>query len=411
MALPLPASRSLTGDLYDIQNAITKDSLAKRRQEIENQYLPYTSYAQAQSQLAYANYLPWQIKSQILSNPYLALSLKDHPEMLNKMLEEFGKNMPSTNTLSNGMNMPLPSSINNNPKGLLGFLAQKLMGGQNNNAMNQMPPFNNSSSPESQTSPGVNIQGPSGASPSSSPTNFPLVPSTQGGAGGVIGKQTAPFTQSPYIKNPTIPNPNNPNEVISAPNEETVTSSQKAVLAAKRVEPILNNIIRDFQDIYNIPGALKLISSVGGNLSGASPETLEKLGVPKGQYSKFLKAQNNVDKAIIDVMKVYDIHQEAGMNEIIKNILSFHPGEDKEGYLDRVKSEINDLKTQQNVNEQAMTGGYSVSALGNQPEAKKEGIANVQNPQLNAPSQEDLEYTAKLYHMSVDEVKKQLGIK
>jgi hypothetical protein len=213
------------------------------------------------------------------------------------------------------------------------------------------------------------MQLPGGGAPQGGGGNFPLVPSTQGGAQGAIGAQTAPMVKSPFIPVATVPNAQG--GITQAPSGETISSGQKAVLAAKRVEPILQNIQRDWKNVYNLPGVIKIGASALGNLSGASPETLKKFGIDKSAYSKYIKATNNVDKAIIDVMKVYDIHQEQGMNERMGNIIRPHPGEDEEGYLDRVQSEINDLKNQQNINENALGSGFNIG--GNQPPQAQAG--------------------------------------
>lgn len=368
MAIPLPrvvadveAGGPLATSMRGL-NALTQSSLENKIKSAEADYAPYTAYANALSHQAYANYLPWQIKSQVLSNPYLALALKDRPDLLNKMLSEFGEGMSNPNALTGGVTIPAPSQRG---AGMLSGLLNKLFhgnmlgsqgggsggnplaagaqGGQNQNPMTQMP-------------------GGGAAPPTGGGGNFPLVPSTQGGAQGAIGAQTAKMVQSPFIQTPTVPNAQG--GVTQAPSAETVSSGQKAVLAAKRVAPILQNIMRDWKNVYNLPGVVKIGASALGNLSGASPETLKKFGIDKGAYSKYIKATNNVDKAIIDVMKVYDIHQEQGMNERMGNIIRPHPGEDEEGYFDRVQGEITDLKNQQTINETALGSGFDIGGQG-----------------------------------------------
>lgn len=389
MAIPLPRVISDIGPGGALTTNL-QGSNALAVSNAEAKYAPYTAYANALSHQAYANYLPWQIKAQVLSNPYLALALKDKPELLDKMLNEFGEGMSNPNVLNGGVTIPAPGGRSDS---MLGALFNKLIHG------NVMGPQGGSSNPLAAPPSGGGsntlMQSPGAAPQGGGGGNFPLVPSTQGGAQGAIGAQTAPFVKSPYISTPTIPNAQG--GVVQAPNAETVAAGQKAVLAAKRVDPILSNIQRDWKDFYTIPGFLKLVGSGAANILGMDQDTARKFFVNKGDYSKFLKAQNNIDKSVIDVMKVYDIHQEAGMNERIANIIQPHVGEDKEGYLDRVKSEINDLRTQQDINEKAITSGfdvggqagaapqpsanpYSTQNLSNQAASNGQGMANVQNP-------------------------------
>lgn len=411
MAIPLPRVVSDIGPGGALTTNL-QGSNALAMSNAEAKYAPYTAYANALSHQAYANYLPWQIKAQVLSNPYLALALKDKPELLDKMLNEFGEGMSNPNVLNGGVTIPPPGGRGDS---MLGALFNKLIHG---NVMGpQAGGGNPLAAPPSGGGSNTLMQSP-GAAPQGGGGNYPLVPSTQGGAQGAIGAQTAPFVKSPYISTPTIPNAQG--GVVQAPNAETVAAGQKAVLAAKRVDPILNNIQRDWKDFYTIPGFFKLVGSGAANILGMDQDTARKFFVNKGDYSKFLKAQNNIDKSVIDVMKVYDIHQEAGMNERIANIIQPHVGEDKEGYLDRVKSEMNDLRTQQTINEQAITSGFNVGspeqvapapAVAQPGATAQPGAQGGGERQISPDMVKAIQDTATKYNMSVPDVIKYLESK
>lgn len=369
MAIPLPRVVADVGPGGGLATSL-EGLNALRQSNAIAKYAPYNAYADAMSKLAYAQYAPYQIQAQVMSNPLMALAFKDHPEQFAAMMKDFTKSVPSQNGLANNLGIPVPGQTGN---GLLGMLLGKITG-QGGNALAQgMPEQGASTNP---------LSAPAGTPAAS--TNA-LNPGLGGTAAGAIGATTAPLVKSPFIPSPTVPNQQG--GLTQAPTAETITSGQKAITAAKRVDPILKNIMRDFQDVYNVPGFIKTAGSALGNLSGASPETLKKFGISKDAYSKYLKAESNVKKGIIDVMKVYDIHQEEGMNDRIADILRFHPGEDKEGYFDRVKSEIDDLKTQQSINEKAITSGFEVNPEG-QPEAVAVSAPTVtQRKKPRSPSQ------------------------
>jgi hypothetical protein len=388
-------------------NALTKENLENKILGEQAKYAPYSAYGDALSKIATANMVPYQLQSQIMSNPMLWMAVKDNPAAINALVENFGKSIPDMSHITGSV--PAPSQRS---QGLLGALLSKLQmgheqeqaqGGQGGGNALMQPP-----APLSPTGEGR-------------PTN-PLVPATGSGAAAVAGNAMAPGMTSPYKAGSLIADPNNPGGVRSVPTAETTAGGQKAVLAAKRVEPIINNIFRDFQDVNNVPGMAKLAASYAGNVSGLSEDTLKKFGVSPTAYSKYIKAQNNIDKSIIDVMKVYDLHQEEGMNERIGNILKFHPGENKEGYFDRIKSELNDIKTQQGINEGAIGGGFGIGGQQGEAPTAPQATGNKQ-PQnaykedLQQPNNEgeplkydmaSLQETARVHGISVPEVIKQL---
>lgn len=158
MALPLPAPRSLTGDLYDVQNALTKDALEKRKQEITNQYLPRNLSAKAQAEEAYARLLGPQFTAKLIGNENILSQIKDPKarEIIQGIVNagigtsnnslQYQPGMPQTNSSSG--NALLDMAIGGIPKGM-----STLMGGNQgqsptrsqfqNNGVSQPQPLSN----------------------------------------------------------------------------------------------------------------------------------------------------------------------------------------------------------------------------------------------------------------------------
>ena len=158
----------------------------------------------------------------------------------------------------------------------------------------------------------------------------------------------------------------------------------------------------------------KIGSGVLGHIVGASDETLKKFGTDKNAYSRLIKFRNNVDKSVIDLMGVYGIHQEEGMNKRIANILELQPGESKEGYFDRVKSEIDDLRTQQSINEGTATSGFSVNPQEQPsqvvpPPAYMNNESNEEGSSLPSKTVKALQDTASQHKTSVPMVIQELS--
>lgn len=403
---PLPAG----GQMFHTMNSVKKENLERRKQEIENQYLPYISYADAQSKMAQANYLPWQIQSQILSNPYLALALKDNPAALNKMMEDFGKNMPTAGSMSNTMNMPLPGQ--NQGNGLTALIPQlinKLMGrgGQQPQQGGMQP---SGSMPTQQ--PGNSLV----------PTNQPsggrvnaLVPGATSTAQGLIGSQTAKILDSPHQPGVLIPDPNNPGQTISTPTASTTESTQKAILASKRVAPILTKLADQMGEFLTLEGKAKELSARAGNLLGFTPEQLKEAGLDANMPSRYASAQSKVKIAPADLLKSFGLDDTVDALHRLGTSMEPILGEGKEGYKARVLETLQSIMDDQvGVNQAALHSGFSsgnASQLGLSPAAQNEGMAQVSNPQIKEPTPDDIEYTAKMYHMTVPKVKELLGIK
>lgn len=415
MAIPLPrvvADVGPGGPLVTSQrgmNALTQESLENKIRGVQSDYAPYTTYADAQSKLAYANYLPWQIKAQVLSNPMLAYAFKDNPNEFGRLLKEFGQQMPSANALTSGVNMPLPSQRS---QGLLSLLLNKITGnGQPQNAMNMPIP----GAPNGQD---MGQQGTFAAPPAQGQGN-PLVPGVGGGAAGYLGSATKAGTQSPYDPGKLIPNPNQPGGVISTPTPEITASGQKAILAADRIYPILKDLSKEWKSFYTIKGVKNIVGAGIGNFLNADEATIRKWGVNPDAVSDLAEFQGTLTTAIIDSMNSFGIHQEAGMTDKVGDVLRPRIGESEKGYQNRVVKQLERIKHQQEINQQTIGSGFSISPPGQTPSAQQlsneaatngEGIANVPAPN-RMPSDEDFAYTAKQYNMSIDKVKEMLGYK
>lgn len=415
MALPLPnvvADVGPGGPLVTSmrgQNALLGDIYGNQIKAAQAQYAPYTTYADALSKIAYANMLPYQIQAQLLSNPLLWLSMKDNPEVMKNLLGSFSQSVPNINQL--GSMLPQPGKFNRS-QGLLSKLFDTLGIGSSNgdgNAM-QAPSMmggNNMMTPPMGINSGGGVNGASIPAPVAPPPQGvygnALVPAVQGTFEGLMGSKLAPFQQSPYKPGALIPDPNVPGGVISVPTQETVSAGQKSINAVQRVTPQLEKLADLAAPFLSGGGMLKMelgrgINYLTPNLSQNFPN-ISKLPT---QYAKFLSVLKSVPEALV---KAYGLNPTNETIDRMEQVVIPYQGEKKEQYKARILNTLEEIKKEQ--------GGVSQENIGYGFPIPPKGAAakNTKSTQLGEPTDDDIEFTAKKYNMSVGDVKKYLGIK
>lgn len=404
MALPLPQIVSNVGpggrfvDSMQSTNALVGSMLENQGKAISNQYAPYTNYANALSKTAYANYAPYQLQAQALSNPMLWATMKDHTEALQNMMNSFAGSVPSLNNLPGISQIPLPGQGH----GLLNMLTDIFKGKSPKEAAQSPQEFNSGQiAPLGQNNMPV-LPGGTGIS-NYSPENTqnallngphktsPLVPGAQGGISGLIGQKTAPFVTSPYKSGSLIADPNNPGSIISVPTSKTDTALQNQLSASKRVIPQLSSLGDLFKPFMTGVGKAKQELARLGNLSGATNSDL-----PSDYAHAKLTAFTTVESYLKSIGVPVTVDVQADLKKMIEPI----PGENSRGYNKRIQEETNNLIQEfANPAQEQLSSGYSTIP------------APPPNPQSAEPTQEDIEHTAKVNNVTIAEVRRQLGLK
>lgn len=382
MSLPLSSGLSEVGPGGPIVTSMLGAN-ALTESNAQAKYAPYTAYADALSKIAYSNMLPYQIQSTMLSNPMMWMAMKDHPEVMANMMNSFAQSVPkSFNGLPGGGQLPSPGSMSG---GLLGMLMGKLTGEsaddktKGTNALNQSPTMSGPSS-NGLNSPSVN----SGANNSA-----PLLPSLAGGTSAVGAKMTAPYVQSPYSAGTLIPDPNNPGKFISVPTSKTVTQLQNQLSASQRTIPQLRTLGELWKPFMTIKGQAYLQAARAGNLTGMSDSDLP---------SQYADAKLSAFTSVESYLKSIGVPVTVDVQQDLKQMIEPFPGENAKGYSARIEKAtqkiINDFATQ---SLQQLGGGFSsnqtnnaqplnantqppdttTEALKNSPEAKDDGLAQV----------------------------------
>lgn len=371
MALPLPkvvADTGPGGKVLDTMSAINQYKSQVYNNKIlqaQAQYEPYTQYANALSKISYANYLPYQIQAQTLSNPMLWQSLKDNPQALASMMGTFSNAMPKANSINGNTNLPVPGQQG---QGILNQLLGKMGIGssaQQQDSSQAQNPLGASSSPS-----GMNMQqGQASSNPFSEDfganqaatgqvnnqeSGSPLVPATRGNLQGVIGAKTAPFTQSPYKPGALIQDPNNPDQVISTPTEGTITASQNSINAAKRVEPQLERLANDAAPFMSLSG-------IAGNQIQRAWNLLfpDHAGDLPGKYARFQSTLQSAPEALV---KAYGLRPTNETIERMQKVIEPYLGETKDQYKSRIKDQLKQIHDEQiMISSEQLSQGFPTS--------------------------------------------------
>jgi hypothetical protein len=370
MALPLPnvipdvgpGGRIVTA-LRGI-NALTNDQLDTQIKSSNAQYAPYTNYANALSKIAYSNYLPAQLQAQALSNPMLFMALKDNPEAIKGLIDNFSRSIPTSQNML--ANIPAPSQQQNSG-GLLNMLF---------NHFRSTPGMNNSSIPNNNFNMPNNVVGSSNipnnnqgmvSDNNSNNNQYALVPASRGSIAGMIGKQIAPFYESPYGSGKTVVDPNT-GKPISVPTGESVTAAQNTINAAERVLPQL-------EELSDAAGPFLSAKGILGNQlqRGWNALVPSKAGSLPTQYAKFHSLLQSAPEALV---KSYGLRPTNETIERMQKVIEPYFGETKEQYKSRILDQLRAIREEQiAVSKKQLSQGFDLS---NQNSPKASFKNNVQ---------------------------------
>ncbi len=353
--LPMPSAEQLFpagGQLVRSLNGIYGNEINRANA----QFAPQTAYSNALSKMAYAKYLPYQLQAQMLSNPMIYYAFKDHPEVLQAMMSKFSQSIPG----AGGSGQDASGSLMNMPKsnGLLGMLMDKLSGGKSSD--NAMAPSGANALMQS-----PNSGGSMGASSMTPSTGSSMVPASQGGMGGVMGKMLAPYETSP--RTPGVPYyDSQTGQIVSAPSVRTAAVVQQQLLGAQRVQPQLERIAKEWEPFLDLKGQGQLLGGRVGNFIGSSvsPETLKSFGLSASSDlpSKYAKAMATTKTAPEALVKAYGINPTNETLSRLQETIEPLMGENKEGYTRRIQQVLSEMKSEQeSLSQKALSSGFNVT--------------------------------------------------
>ncbi len=330
MALPLPRvvpDVGPGGRVWDVFKNLTSGANELAAGQSAAQYAPYTNYANALSKIAYANLLPYQIQSTIMSNPLIWQAFKDKPEALNAMLSNFMNTIPQATQGASSIGMPKPDQMGG---GLLANIfgrdkqqefQPKMIGGlDNSESVN--PELQQPANPF-----GIQREG------------SPLLPSTEGGIAGISGRMTAPNITSPFKGGSLIENPQRPGEAISIPTESTKTAFQSSINAAERVAPQLERIADLAGPFLSLKGMAD--NQVDRVLNLVDPAGQRKLPAQYAKYQSILKAAPEA------LVKSYGLRPTNETIHRMQQIIEPYTGETKEQYKERILDQLKAIQEEQ----------------------------------------------------------------
>jgi len=405
MALPLPSyseANPVNAFMSAMQgsNALKSNLYGTQIKKAQAQYAPYTTYADALSKIAYANMAPYQIQATLLSNPMLWLASQQHPEIMQNLVNNFSKSIPSANQINGGGILPPPNSQRSN--GLLSLILSKMGIGDssNSNAMGQGNPSGGmpmGGSPQNAMLPSPDqMQGgsPSGFGAPAPANSSLLLPSANGPMAGYGGKVTAPYTESPFVHG-LLPKPGGGS--IVAPTSDTVTANQRVIGAANRVTPQLQELADAAQPFQS--------------LTGMGQEKLEELinfVHPSSEYklpTQHAKFQSLLKSAPESLLKAYGLNVSDETIKRMQDVIEPQRGETGNQYKARILDQINSIyRDQVGESQKQISQGFDLS---NQAPASQQAAP----APVSEPTEDDINFTAKKYNMTPAQVKKYLGLK
>jgi len=344
---PVVASMNALQDLQ--QNKYGTDI-----KKAEAQYAPYTEYANALSKIAYANMLPYQTQATVMSNPMTWMALKDNPDAIKAMMENFSNSIPRGNQLTNGMTIPFPNQNKGN-ENVFSSLINKLMGNDQSQSQMQQNMPSAQSNNDQQNNPFQASQIPSSQGNVAQPSYSPLVPATNSGMAGVIGKQTAPYVEQVH-KPGTLFLDSNTGDLVSTPTETTVTAAQNSINAAKRVIPQLKRISELAAPFMSAEGKVQNQYERMKNLFFPDSKNPGKLPT---QYAKLQSTLQSAPEALV---KAYGLRPTNETIERMQKVIEPYPGETGTQYQQRILDELQSIYNEQiSVSQNQIAQGFNVS--------------------------------------------------
>lgn len=356
MALNIPLPEAPPGGFFGgarAANAFAQQLNELQKGRAQAKYAPYTEYSNALSKMAYANMLPYQIQSTIMSNPMIWQAFKDKPEALQAMMNNFAQSIPKGNQAGGGINMPPPGQGSGG--NLLSMLMDKLSGGgQQQNAPQmeqQIPPQTAQQNPFGQMGSAPDMGQPS-QPPSQQTGQYPLLPSIQGGMAGVAGQKTAPFSTSPYKGGALADIGGQP---VSIPTESTKTSMQSSINAAERVAPQLEKLSDLAAPFLSLKGIAE--NQLDRALNLMDPGGQRKL---PGQYARY---QSLLKSAPESLVKSYGLNPTNKAIHRMEQVIEPYLGETAKQYKSRMLDQLNSIKEEQiGIAKKELSGGFNVGA-------------------------------------------------
>lgn len=404
MALPLPSVVPDVGPggafitAMNAGNALKNNIYGTRIKQQEAKYAPYQAYGNAFLTNQQAQWLPYQYQMQALSNPMLWMAAQSNPALQKQLSQMMGNPLQAA---GGAPNIPQPSQTSN---GLLSMILQPILsklGAGNSNAVAQ---GQGGGAPQNSMIPmpnqilGGGVSNPSDQSSNGMGAPNPLVPATGGPLAAVAGKNTAPYNTQVVKPGEVIYDPVT-GKMISAPSSDTVTSNQRTIGAANRVVPQLQELADAAQPFQSLSGLGE--EKLQGLINFVHPSSGYKLPT---QYAKF---QSLLASSPESLLKAYGLNVTDETIKRMQSVIEPHRGETGEQYKQRILDQIDSIyRDQVDEAQRQISQGFDVSK-------KSSAKNNSSEPSKNAEeaSEDDINYTAKKYNMTPDQVKKYLGLK
>lgn len=212
----------------------------------------------------------------------------------------------------------------------------------------------------------------------------------------------------------TVTQPDGTVVQVQAPNKGTATQLQESVVGQQvsqstldSIEKRVNELQKDptTKEIFTRKGNLDLALSVAGEYNESIPGVGTAVnavaravtGKTPEERKDYIKKVDAVNTSITQLFNAYrkDITGAAASEQELKRL--------EEAYLNK------DMSASQFVSRMKTIRDAGLRELGIKQKALSQGVEVSSKPTESQYSQEDLEHTAKLHNISVDEVKKRLG--
>lgn len=383
MALPLPKVIPDTmagGGVVTAMrggNALSQDMLGTQIKQAEADYAPWTQYANAASKIAYSNMLPYQMQATVMSNPMIWMVLKDNPKALNALMQNLTQSMPTPEQMRGGTNMPpQPGQAGGRGHGLLNSLLGLMgIGGQGGQPQPQNPL---AGMPQPQMQPSPQPQGQQGAGPDrgysydangnnikatdqeidqaglsgelpqqgeqpAQSKGTQLSPASESPISGVIGSETAKFSQQPYTPG-LVATINGQN--VSVPSGTQVQDLQNAYIGIKNAVPLMKRLAAGAPEFLEKGQKGKLLFTKLNNLVEQYgniqliPDDIKKdMGVDDAKLSRYAQWRAELEKAPEVLMNSFKLPQNELTTKKLGSIVEPLPGEKSAGYAKRILEE------------------------------------------------------------------------
>ncbi len=180
---------------------------------------------------------------------------------------------------------------------------------------------------------------------------------------------------------------NTPDGPVSTDTNANTTADQKTIASLQRVKPLLNTLSDNLAQFQTLGGQAKLHAAQFGNYV---------LGQNNQLPNQYAEAMSALETAPEGLLKGWGLNVTDDSLKSMRKAVEPVFGESPAGYQARIVNTLQQLKENQEQAADRLSSGTNLNAV-KQPE----------QPQY---SDEDIQFTAKKYGMSPDQVKKKLGI-